>query len=780
MLKREAAPTSAKGDSAAAHDAQPGTPHSAHWGAFRATLVDGEVQVTPHPHDPSPSPILRNFEGALRHKARILRPAIRKAWLDDGPGPRERPLDGPFVEVEWDTALDLLARELKSVVDADGPAAIYGGSYGWASAGRFHHAQSQIHRFLNTAFGGYTNSINSYSAGASAVLLPHVIGPFEQLSRHNVTWNQIAHHTDMVLSFGGMAIKNSMIGNGGVSVHVEPGAMREAAARGTRFHLFSPLRSDLPDDIDATWHPLTVMTDTAAMLALAHTLLVEDLHDAAFLRAHTVGFDAFARYLTGESDGVVKDADWAAPICGLAPENLRALARDMVKGRTLITVSHSLQRAEFGEQPVWAAVALAAMVGQIGLPGGGFHYALGAMGHTGRSAVAVDIPTLHQGTNTAQSFIPVARISDMLLNPGGAYEYNGRELTYPDVKLVYWAGGNPFHHHQDLNRMRRAFARPRTIVAQDFAWTGMARAADIVLPATMTLERDDIGATRTDPLLIAMRRLADPAGEARDDYAIFCGLAERLGVLEAFSAGRSVSDWLREFYERTRQSLEEHGGPAPDFETFWAAGEVPLPAGPDDGGFLRAFREDPVRYRLATASGKIEIYCETIASFGYDDCPGHPTYIPTTEPPNDAYLLFLVANAPATRLHSQLDFGSYSQGAKVKEREVARLNPRDAAARGIGDGDIVRLYNSRGGCLAAAAVSEGVAPGVIHLPTGAWYDPDPAACERPDCIHGNPNVLTRDIGTSRLAQGCTGQITTVECVLFDGPLPPIRAFDPPV
>ncbi|WMS41941.1 molybdopterin-dependent oxidoreductase [Acuticoccus sp. MNP-M23] len=762
--------------------ARSGVTHSAHWGTFRAAFKGGDVEVTPHPDDPAPSPILGNFTGALRHKARIMRPAIRKDWLDNGPGPRERPLDGPFVEVDWDTALDLLARELKSETDRGGPAAIYGGSYGWASAGRFHHAQSQIHRFLNVAFGGYTRSVNSYSAGASSVLLPHVIGPFEQLSRHNVTWEQIAAHTDMVLAFGGMAIKNSMIGNGGVSAHIEPGFMRAAAARGTRFHLFSPLRDDLPDDIDATWHPVNVATDTAVMLALAHTLLVEDLYDAAFVRSHTVGFDVFAKYLTGEADGTAKDAEWAAPICGLAPDMLRELARKTVAGRTLITVAHSLQRAEFGEQPVWAAVALAAMVGQIGLPGGGFHYALGAMGHTGRRAVSVEIPTLGQGTNTAESFIPVARIADMLLDPGGSYEYNGRTLTYPEIGLVYWAGGNPFHHHQDLNRLRRAFARPNTVVTQDFAWTGMARASDIVLPATMSLERDDIGATRTDPLLIAMKRVAEPAGEARDDYAIFCGLAERLGVLQAFSEGRTVDDWLRQFYERTRQSLEENGEAAPNFEEFWQHGTQPLPVGPDDGGFLRAFREDPVGRRLATASGKIEIFSETIAAFKYPDCPGHPAYLATTEPPSPDHPLFVVANAPATRLHSQLDFGAHSQASKMSGREVVRLNPADAADRQIGEGDIVRLFNDRGACLAAAHLTDAVAPGVVHLPTGAWYDPDPSPDQpdRPTCVHGNPNVLTRDIGTSRLAQGCTGQLTVAQCVRHDGPLPPIRAFDAPV
>jgi len=108
-----------------------------------------------------------------------------------------------------------------------------------------------------------------------------------------------------------------------------------------------------------------------------------------------------------------------------------------------------------------------------------------------------------------------------------------------------------------------------------------------------------------------------------------------------------------------------------------------------------------------------------------------------------------------------------------------RIHPQDAAARGIKGGDVVRLYNERGACLAGAVLSDALRPGVVQLSTGAWYDPEDPAAEMPLCVHGNPNVLTRDAGTSRLAQGSTGQLTLVEIERFAGPLPPIKAFDPP-
>jgi biotin/methionine sulfoxide reductase len=153
--------------------------------------------------------------------------------------------------------------------------------------------------------------------------------------------------------------------------------------------------------------------------------------------------------------------------------------------------------------------------------------------------------------------------------------------------------------------------------------------------------------------------------------------------------------------------------------------------------------------------------------------------LPSTESPNARFPLQLIANQPATRLHSQLDFGATSRKSKVKDREPIRIHPRDARARGIRDGDVVRLYNDRGACLAGAVLDEALRPGVVQLSTGAWYDPEDPAADNPLCIHGNPNVLTRDVGTSKLAQGCTGQLAVIEIERFAGPLPPVKAFDPP-
>jgi len=754
-------------------------PHSAHWGVFSAAWDGDTLTVRPHPDDPDPNPLLQNFPAALRHRARVTTPMVRRGWLERGPGPdAQRGPDG-FVAMPWAEVLDRVAAELRRVQQAHGLEAIFGGSYGWSSAGRFHHAQSQVHRFLNTALGGYVRSVNSYSAGASAVILPHILGPMDEVARRNVTWEQIVEHGDVVLAFGGMALRNSRVASGGISRHVERDSMRQAAERGCRFVNVSPLRPDLPTEARPEWLPARPGTDTALMLGLVHTLVSEGRHDRGFLAAFCEGWPTFEDYLMGRADGQPKTAAWAAAICGLPQAQIVALARSLPGKRVLVVVSHSLQRAEHGEQPVWMGAVLAAALGQIGLPGGGYAYALGTLAHYGKRLNAVPGAALPQGSNGVKAFIPVARIADMLLHPGEPFDYNGRRLAYPHIRLAYWAGGNPFHHHQDINRLREAFRRLDTLIVHETAWTATARHADIVLPCTMTLEREDIGATPTDPLMVAMQRIAEPIGQARDDYDIFADLAERLGRREAFTEGRGTRDWLRHLYEKTRAALQARGDDAPDFDTFWSRGELRLPQRPDDGGILRAFRDDPAGHPLPTPSGKVQISSPVVAGFGYADCPGHPAWLAQQDAPDAQHPLFLVANQPATRLHSQLDFGGHSAAAKHRGREVCRLHPGDAAARGIADGDIVRLFNRRGACLAAVRVTDDVMPGVVQLPTGAWYDPDDPTAARPMCVHGNPNVLTRDVGTSSLAQGSSGQLTAVQVERYEGPLAPVRAFEPP-
>ena len=370
----------------------------------------------------------------------------------------------------------------------------------------------------------------------------------------------------------------------------------------------------------------------------------------------------------------------------------------------------------------------------------------------------------------------------MLLDPGAPFDFNGKRGNYPDIRLVYWAGGNPFHHHQDINKLRRAWQKPETVMVHEPWWTATARHADIVLPATTSLERNDIGGARRDKFIIAMHQAIEPVGEARNDFAIFSALAQRLGIAETFTQGRDENAWLRHLYEQCRHSAGANAAALPDFDTFRDTGYLEIPAASEEYVIFGDFRADPDKHKLRTPSGKIELYSEKIAGFGYDDCPPHPTWIEPWEwlggPDAKAYPLHLISSQPRDRLHSQMDCGPVSAGAKIAGRESITINPADAGARGINDGDVVRVHNSRGACLAGAVLSDTISAGVVRLSCGAWYDPADGA-EQALCVHGNANVLTRDQGTSKFAQGPSSATALVEVERYAEPLPAVRAFDPP-
>ena len=225
---------------------------SAHWGTYRVEVsADGREVVAAHTDDPDAAPAIGNVVDAQRHRSRVLRPSVHRRWLENGPGPDDGRGSSEYVEVAWDTALDLLAGELDRVRSTFGNQAIFGGSYGWASAGRLHHAQSQLHRFLNT-IGGYTRSVNDYSRGASMMLLPHLIGAPATLDlRYKPTsWDDVAHHTDLLVSFGGVRRSNTWVVPGGHARHVGSDLAR-AAARGTRVVSLSAQRDDAFADLDA-------------------------------------------------------------------------------------------------------------------------------------------------------------------------------------------------------------------------------------------------------------------------------------------------------------------------------------------------------------------------------------------------------------------------------------------------------------------------------------------------------------------------------------------------
>ena len=734
---------------------------SSHWGTYNFSVdKNKKIQLDNWGLDSSPTEFGLGLADAAIDNLRITQPHVRKGWLDNiGKSDGKRGQD-EFIPVSWDEAFELASKELLKTKNVYGNSAIYAGSYGWASAGRFHHAKSQVNRFFNL-FGGFSSSFQSYSYAAAQTLLPHIIGLdlYTTLEEHT-TWNALSEECELILMFGGMPLKNSKVSAGGVGKHVTKLGIKKCFDKGVEFINISPLIDDAPKFLKAQQVPIRPNTDTALMLALAHILIKNQSYDKGFIEKYTVGFDSFSDYVQGKKNNQECSPEWASKITNIPVKTIYELANKIITKKTMISLSWSLQRASRGEQPLWMGITLAAMLGQIGTASGGFGFGYSSVNSTGDSFDKIPWQSLPQGKNKIKDFIPVARVTDMLENPGGEFDYDGKKLTYPDIKLIYWAGGNPFHHHQDLNRLTKAWQKPNTIIVNEIWWNSQARHADIIFPANTALERNDLMLNPRDPTVVANKKAMKSYKNSKTDFEIFSGLSKKLGFLESFTEDKSELDWIKFIWNNSSKTNQKNIS-FPSFEEFWEKGYFELPAPKIEKIMFNDFRKDPINFPLKTPSGKIEISSETISNFQLSDCFSHPYWFEPYEWLGniDEYPLHLISNQPTHRLHSQLDNAANSQNSKIKGKEPVMINPSDALERDIQDGDIVMLFNKRGRVLAGANISDSVMPGVVVLSTGAWFDPDYALnLER----HGNPNVLTKDVGTSSLSQGPTCHTTLVQ------------------
>ena len=244
-------------------------PSLAHWGAFTALVENGRViGCEPFARDPAPSNMLEAIPAMVHSPLRIARPAIREGWRAGKP----RAGSDRFREVSWDEALSLVADELTGVREKFGNTAILGGSYGWSSAGRVHHARTLTRRFMFLG-GGCVDQVANYSFGAATYILPRVIGTFSPINGDVTDWSSIVKNARLMIAFGGLALKNGQVTSGGAGAHSLESWLRRAKEAGIEFVSISPVKSDAPDFLGAQWIAIRPNTDTALMLGMAYTLL---------------------------------------------------------------------------------------------------------------------------------------------------------------------------------------------------------------------------------------------------------------------------------------------------------------------------------------------------------------------------------------------------------------------------------------------------------------------------------------------------------------------------
>jgi trimethylamine-N-oxide reductase (cytochrome c) len=541
------------------------------------------------------------------------------------------------------------------------------------------------------------------------------------------------------------------------------------------------------------------------MIAMCYELYKAGKHDQEFLDDYTEGFDVFKEYMLGNTDGIKKDAAWAANITGVKASKIKELALLFAANRTMLMSGWAMQRQHLGEQRHWGLVTLASMLGQIGLPGGGFslshHYSNGGTPTANGSQIsgmssksnwkskekAVGGLAHSYNAKDTNIAIPVARISDCLLNPGKVIDYNGTKIEYPKIETIYWAGGNPFGHQQDVNKLVKAWKKAKNVFVNEIYWTATARMADIVFPTTTVFERNDItmDGDYANKHVLPMKAVVPPQYEAKSDYEIFTLLSKEFGLEDYYTERKTDMDWISEFYEAARKGSKAKGVTMPTFRKFWADNKpftFPTPEASKKWVRHADFREDPLLNPLGTPSGKIEIFSEKVDSFKLDDCKGHVTWMEPVEwagMENKPAPLAMVSPHPHDRLHSQQDNTSLRHIYEVKGREPIWINTQDAASRGIKDGEIVRVFNKRGQVLAGAVVTDNIIPGVVRMQEGSWFDPAEPGNEKTLCKHGSVNTLTIDIPTSKLASGNSAHTALVDVEKYTGKLPELSVFKQP-
>jgi len=615
------------------------------------------------------------------------------------PGRLKRPLllDGPrgsgrFREVSWSQALDLVADRLGSVVQRHGAQSILrlGGS--GSSRGALHNTALLTQRFLGF-LGPYTETSGNYSSQAVSYTTPWLLG-----TKMAGIDPGTLQHSRLIILWGANIADNRL----GCEMEAR---IREARQRGVPVIVIDPRRSRTARNLGSEWIPVYPGTDVALMMAVLYVWINEGLADNAFIDKYSVGFGLLLRRILGQDGGPACTPEWAEALCGTPAEDIVRLARLYARFRpAALLPGLSVQRTVGGEESARMAIALQVTSGNFGILGG----SSGAQ-FWGRLP-EVRMPCIDAPAPPGAE-VPVYRWPDAILA--------GTAGGYPsDVRAVYNVGGNYLVQGADVRKGMRAFESLEFAVCHDYFLTPTASYCDVVLPATTFLERQDIVFPEASFLLFSGRAVP-PQGEARNDYDIFCDLAERLGFGERFSEGRDEEAWLHYFVSNSE---------VPDYEEFKRTG-IYMGKGQLRVG-LAGFVADPVASPLSTPSGKIELASEQHVRAGFSAVPEARMMAEEA-----GYPLRLVTPKARYRTHSQ---GDNIRWHREREPQVLWIHPTDAASRGVVDGQLVLARNPQGQVRIPARVTQDIMPGVVCLLAGAW----PRFGSDGTDAGGCPNVLT--------------------------------------
>ena len=645
--------------------------------------------------------------------------------------------EGKWEKITWEEAFDTTARELKRIIDQYGNESVYF-IYASGVGGAFNQSYmgGPTARLLN-ALGGYLGFYGNYSQANYMYAIPYMFGsPYGGSSPNTFP------DAKLIVMFGDNPASTRV---GGLNTTYY---LKLAKKKGTKIIVIDPRFSDTVGTFADQWVPIRPTTDSALVAGLAYVMLTEGLHDQAFLDKYCVGFDdehlpegippgnSYKSYVLGLADGQPKTPEWASQITGVPVQIIKQLAREMATTKPCFFLQgRGMQRHANGEFQALSVPILALMTGNMGV--------LGSNPGLYEGFNSVKMGAFPAGVNPVQAKISFFMFTDAIEKGGNHTKENGglqgAERLKSGIKFIWNYGGNALvNQHADTGRttaLLKDTSKCEFILGIDTFMTPSMEYADIIMPDITQFEQEDI-ITRAlgQGLALYGQKLVEPMYECKSVYEICLELAKRLGVEDKFNEGKTQQQYLREFVAVAQAAHPDF----PSFEEFRAKGIYKTKANKIVA--YEDFVKDPEANPLPTPSGKVEIFSKTLYDMNRPhDIPAIPKYIPVAEGPHDPlrekYPLQCIGHHTKRRVHSTFDNMPW-----LEEVEPQRLwlNPQDASARGIKDGDLVKVFNDRGTVLVRVKVTPRVIPGVCDLPQGAWYSPDAKGVDQRGCI----NTLT--------------------------------------
>ncbi len=723
-----------------------------------------------------PAPYEIAYKERVYSPARVRYPLRRVDWSPENRNPQNRG-KSKFMRISWDEALDIIAREVKRIVDKYGTTAVAVMADGlghstWRSLHSYAHALCEV---LGGCIHVQRNpdSFEGYYWGAK-----HAWGmdSYRGHQYQDDIWEDVLENTEMMICTG-CDPETTSWGFWSQSGSITMDWIKRA---GIKLVFISPDLNHTAAVHADKWIPIRPNTDAALYLSIAYIWIKEGTYDEEYIETHTVGFDEFKKYVMGDEDGIPKTPEWAEGITGIPVETIRALAREWARKRTSIAYHYGGPkiRGPYATEPARLEVLLSAMQG-LGRPGV-HHVRIPAESSRARPkpASSEPVPSVPASPDLHPSNLP--------RNPYVSYVFEPHEPSIPKTLLpeailspsIEWYGSAAINASREDQFVKHRFPREgepgiHMLIDENgswlTSWNGTYRMmealrssklefvlviepwfendckfADLVLPASTPFEQEDfaVRATGIPPVSIIWTDMCiEPIGEAKGDYDIIRAIEDKLGLktlprFEEFVKSRYEEspmakriDW-KELKEKKMVLL-----PAPTSEE-WE--EIKRMGRVKPG--LRWFYEDPEGHPLETPTGKIEFRSVGLAERFPDDGerPPVPHYIPYGEthqeslshPRSERYPLLMVSNHPRWRVHAQGDDNpwlvelpaSKISGPDGYPYEPLWMNPIDAERRGIIDGDIVKVYNDRGTVLAGAYLTNRVPKGVVRMDKGSRVD----------------------------------------------------------